>query len=99
MPVLDLDLPEETEVDEQILGVLADGLLDLLEDVVENDLAGLLLHLRQLGHSSGVEFDAGEGKVDLVLHLHAVLDQKFLHDAKDELLGVLLWRGLRGELH
>lgn len=99
MPVLDLDLPEQTEIDEEILGILTDGFLDLLKNIVKNNLTGLLLHLRQFSNSPSVELDTREGQIDLILHLHAILDQKFLHDAENELLGVLLRRSLRGELH
>lgn len=96
--ILDLDPSEQAEIEEQVFRVLANDALDLLEDVVEDDLAGLLLELCQFGDGCRVELDGREGEVDLILHLHAALDQKLLHQAKDELLAALL-RGLRAELH
>ena len=96
--ILDLDPAEETEVEKQVLGIFADDALDLLENIIKDDLGGLFLKLRQLGNRRSVELDGGEGEVDLVLHLHAILDQKFLHDAEDHLLAALLCR-LRTQLH
>lgn len=99
LPIFDLYLAEETQINEQFLGVLGDDLLQLLKDVVEYDLAGLLLELGQLGDRCGVEFDGGEGEVDLVLHLHAVLHEELLQDADDGFFGVVLGHQLGGELH
>lgn len=43
--VFDFDLSEETEVEQQLLGILRDDFFDLLEDVVQDDLAGLALQI------------------------------------------------------
>lgn len=91
--------PKETEVDKDVFGVLGNQFLDLLEYVFENDFASLFLELCQFGDGSGVDFDGREGEVDFILHLHAVLDQEFFHQANDQLFGVILSHQLRGELH
>ena len=98
LPISDFDLAKQAEVNEQFLGVLRNNLLQLLKNVIQNELSGLLLELGQLGHSGCVEFDGREGKVDLILHLHAILHEKFLENADDGFLGVVLRDELGGEL-
>lgn len=74
LPIFDLDLAKQTEIDQQLFRVLSNNFLQLLKYIVKYNLAGLLLQLSQFGYGSCVEFNGGEGEIDLVLHLHAVFD-------------------------
>lgn len=45
LSVFNLDLSEQTQVDEQVFGILGDYLFHFFKNVVKNDLAGLFFHL------------------------------------------------------
>ena len=96
--VFNLYPSEEAEIEKQLFGIFADDAFDLFEDIIEYDFCGLFLEFCQFGDSCGVQLDGGEGEVNLVLHLHAVLDQKLLHYADDHLLAALFCP-LRTQLH
>lgn len=83
------EAPKEAEIYKDVFGVLGHEFLDLLEYIVEDDFASLFLKLSQFGDGSGVDFDGWEREVDLVLHLHAVFDEEFLHQADNQLFGVI----------
>ena len=96
--VLDFDDSKQTQVELKLLGVLSYNSLDLFEDIIKNQLCGLPLHICKLSDCGGVELDRGEGQVDLVLHLHALLHQKLLQKAHDRLTRVVLGDEFGGKL-
>lgn len=99
LPIFNLNLSEETEIDEQFFGILRYNLLQLLKNVIKYNLTGLFFELSYFCHCCSVEFDGGKGEVHLVLHFHAVFQQKFLEDADYGLFSVVFWDQLRSKLH
>jgi len=61
LPIFDPNSPEKTQIKMEFFGVLSYDFFQLFEQIIEDQLCGLFLHLGEFADRSGVCFDGREG--------------------------------------